>query len=160
MLISNKILCCMIAYVNRRLIWSKVWASVNCFAQTARYCDNGSTCLGNRVMRKLTGENLKVVLAEFSNLSLAVFVMSVITKYRWTRPHLKLKTQPRFCPVSLSSSMSQSFLYSQNECSHCGGFHSFPCGFAAHVAHVNTAYRWMTIAYATKATFTLCQKSR
>jgi len=39
------------------------------------------------------GENLKVVWAKFSALSLAVLVMSV------TNPHLKLKTVPRFCPV-------------------------------------------------------------
>jgi hypothetical protein len=52
--------------------------------------------------QKLTGENLKVVWAKFSTLSLAVFVMSIIAWYRQTRSYLKLKTQPRFCPVIIS----------------------------------------------------------
>ncbi len=50
--------------------------------------------------RKRTGENLKVVWAEFSTLSLAVLVMSVTARYRQACPHLNLKTRPRFCPVS------------------------------------------------------------
>jgi hypothetical protein len=45
------------------------------------------------------GENLKVVWAKFSALSLAVLVMSVTVWYRQTNPHLKLKTLPMFCPV-------------------------------------------------------------
>ncbi len=55
-------------------------------------------------VRKLKGENLKVVLAKFSTLSLAVFIMSVIL-YRQTRPHLDLKTGSRFSHVSLSLPM-------------------------------------------------------
>ncbi len=46
------------------------------------------------------GENLKIVLAEFSTLSLAAFVMGVIASHRQARPHLDLKTWPWFCPVS------------------------------------------------------------
>ncbi len=50
--------------------------------------------------RKLTGDTLKVVWAEFSTLSLAVFCfMSVIAWYRQAHPHLELKTQPMSCPV-------------------------------------------------------------
>ncbi len=55
---------------------------------------------------KLTGENLKVVWAEFSTLSLVVFIMNVISLSRHVRPHLELKTRPRFRPVSLSLSMA------------------------------------------------------
>jgi hypothetical protein len=57
-----------------------------------------------RGARKLTGENLKVVWAKFSTLSWAVFIMSAIARYGSTRNHLKLKTRPRFCPVSISLS--------------------------------------------------------
>ncbi len=58
----------------------------------------------------MMGENLKVVGVEFSKLSLTVVVISVIAMYRRTRPHLKLKTQPTFCPVSLILSMFFTFL--------------------------------------------------
>ncbi len=58
-----------------------------------------------RGVQKPTGENLKVVWAECSTLSLAVLVMSVTARYRQTRSHLKFKTRPRYCPVSLSLSM-------------------------------------------------------
>jgi hypothetical protein len=57
-----------------------------------------------RGAQKPTGKNLKVVAAEFSTLSQAVFVMSVIAWRRQARPHLELKTQPWFCPVSSSLS--------------------------------------------------------
>ncbi len=39
------------------------------------------------------GDNLEVVWTEFSTLSLAVFVMSVIGRQRQARPHLELKTR-------------------------------------------------------------------
>ncbi len=54
---------------------------------------------------KLKGNNLKVVCAEFSTLSWAVFVMSVIAWHTHASPHLELKTLSRFCPVTLSLSM-------------------------------------------------------
>ncbi len=41
------------------------------------------------------GENLKVVLVEFSALGWAVFVMSVIGRRKQECPHLELKTRPR-----------------------------------------------------------------
>jgi hypothetical protein len=56
--------------------------------------------------QKLMGENLKFVWDEFSTLSLAVLVMSVIARHSQARPCLELKTRPRFCPVSLSLSMT------------------------------------------------------
>ncbi len=49
----------------------------------------------------LTGDNLKVALAELSTLSQAVLVKIVIAWHEQARPHLELKTQPRFCPVTL-----------------------------------------------------------
>ncbi len=55
--------------------------------------------------QKLTGENLKVVLSEFSTLSWAVFVMNTMARRTQARPHLELKTQTSFCPVSLNMSM-------------------------------------------------------
>ncbi len=42
-------------------------------------------------MQSLTGENLKIVLAEFSTLSLAAFVMGVNAPYRQARPMDKLQ---------------------------------------------------------------------
>ncbi len=53
----------------------------------------------------LKGETLKVVWSEFSTLSLAVFIMSVIAWHTHTCSHLQLKTRLRFCPVSSSLSM-------------------------------------------------------
>jgi len=50
------------------------------------------------------GENLKVVWAEFSTLSLAAFVKSVIARHRQEWLHLELKTQPRLCPVGFPTS--------------------------------------------------------
>jgi hypothetical protein len=47
--------------------------------------------------QKLTRDNLKVIWVEFSTLSVAVFVMSVIEWHRQAHPHLKLKMWPRFC---------------------------------------------------------------
>jgi hypothetical protein len=44
-------------------------------------------------------ENLKVVCAEFSALSRAVFVLSAIARYRRRRPHLKLKNLLKFVYV-------------------------------------------------------------
>jgi hypothetical protein len=49
----------------------------------------------NETMRKLTRNNLKV---EFSTLSLAVFVIIQELHGTHSRPNLKLKTLPRFCP--------------------------------------------------------------
>ncbi len=64
----------------------------------------------------LTGEKLKVVWAEFSTLSLAVLIMRATAWHRQTHPHAKLKTRPRFCPVSLSLSMtSRNFLRIRRE---------------------------------------------
>jgi hypothetical protein len=63
------------------------------------------------VVQKLTGENLKVIWAKFSSLILAVLVSSVIAWYRQARPHLELKTWPRFCPVSLSFSVIYFCMY-------------------------------------------------
>jgi hypothetical protein len=40
------------------------------------------------------GDNLKVVWAEFSTLSKAVFVMSAITWHIQEHPHLELKIRP------------------------------------------------------------------
>ncbi len=54
---------------------------------------------------KAKGESLKVVWAEFSTLSEAVFVMSVFARYAKARPHLELKTQPRFHPVNAHLSL-------------------------------------------------------
>ncbi len=51
--------------------------------------------------RNLTGDNLKAALAELSTLSLAVLVKIVIAWHEQARPHQELKTQPRFCPVTL-----------------------------------------------------------
>ncbi len=48
------------------------------------------------------GENLKIVWAEFSTLSQAVFVTSAIASHVRACPHLQLKTVPMFQPVSLS----------------------------------------------------------
>ena len=53
------------------------------------------------------GDNLKVVCAEFSTLSLAVFIMSVIVWSRQARPHLELKPRHGFCPISLNLFVSQ-----------------------------------------------------
>jgi hypothetical protein len=53
-------------------------------------------------------DNLKVVLAEFSALSLAVFVINVTVWRSQARPYPVLKNQPRFCPVSLSLSITAS----------------------------------------------------
>ncbi len=51
---------------------------------------------------KLIGGNPTNVYAEFSNLSLAVFVMSVIAWHRQKIcPHLEFKTWPMFLPTSL-----------------------------------------------------------
>ncbi len=55
--------------------------------------------------QKLTGDNLKVVCAEFTTLSYGVFVMSVITIQRQARRHLQLQTRPMFGPLSLSLTM-------------------------------------------------------
>jgi hypothetical protein len=45
------------------------------------------------------GENLKVIRAEVSILSWAVFVMSAIAWHDQERPDLELKAQPKFRPV-------------------------------------------------------------
>jgi hypothetical protein len=58
-----------------------------------------------RGAQKLTGENLKVVWAEFSTLSQAVLQNVYNSRPVQTRPSLDLKTRPTICPVSLSLSM-------------------------------------------------------
>ena len=52
-------------------------------------------------MQKLTGDDLKGVWAKLSTLSEPVFVSNVIAWHRQARPHLELKTRPRFRPVGL-----------------------------------------------------------
>ncbi len=56
------------------------------------------------------GENLKQVWAEFSTLSYFKSSLSLddvhVHIYEGAHPHLYLKTQPRFSPVSLSLSMT------------------------------------------------------
>ncbi len=47
----------------------------------------------------IMGENLKVFWAKFSTLNKTVFVIIVIIQYRQARPHLELKTRPRFSPL-------------------------------------------------------------
>jgi hypothetical protein len=59
---------------------------------------------GQGKMQNLTGESLKVVWTEFSTLSQAVFIVIAIQRHTQARPHLKVKTRPRFCPASLSLS--------------------------------------------------------
>ncbi len=56
------------------------------------------------VARKPMGDSQKVVWAEFSTLSLAVFVVNEIAWHTQARSSLELKTQPKFCPVSVSLS--------------------------------------------------------
>jgi hypothetical protein len=51
------------------------------------------------------GDNLKVVLDEFSTISLAVSVMTSIVWHAQAQPCLELKTWPRCCTVSLSLSI-------------------------------------------------------
>ncbi len=50
----------------------------------------------NQGARKLTGENLKLVRAEFSTISQAVLKMCMKLMYVDARPHLQLKTRPGF----------------------------------------------------------------
>ncbi len=58
----------------------------------------------------LTRENLKAAGAKFSTLSYPVSVMIVIMGYRREWPHLELKIQPRFNPISLSLSITSTYL--------------------------------------------------
>ncbi len=51
---------------------------------------------------KLKEEYIKVVWAEFSTLSLAVFVLTEIVWHRQARARLELKTRPRSHPIGLS----------------------------------------------------------
>ncbi len=51
-----------------------------------------------RGAQKITGDGLKLVWAEFSTLSQAVFVISVIAWHTLAHPHLELKAQPKFNP--------------------------------------------------------------
>ncbi len=57
-----------------------------------------------RGAQRLTGENLKVVLAEFSSLSQAILLWMQLHSIQ-ARLSLELKTRPRFHLVSLSLSM-------------------------------------------------------
>ncbi len=57
--------------------------------------------LGSQRERKLMGENLKVIQAEFSTLSLAVFVMSVNAWYA-KHDHIQFRIWPAFQSLSLS----------------------------------------------------------
>ncbi len=79
------------------------WQSLGCQTNIKAF---SLKCEGLRGARKLTGENLKVVLAEFSTLSLAVFVMSAITLHR---QHLEVKPRPKPSPDNLSLSMVDVF---------------------------------------------------
>jgi hypothetical protein len=66
----------------------------------------GQGCHGrDRGVRKLTGENLEVVWAKFSNFKLGCLVVYAIAQRMQARPSLELKARPRFCPVRLSLSM-------------------------------------------------------
>ncbi len=56
-------------------------------------------------MPNLTGDKFKVVLAEFSTLSLAVFVVVSVLRGIHKRTHLELKFRPRFHPISSSLSV-------------------------------------------------------
>ncbi len=71
----------------------------------ATLCDMSQILMFSRGARKLMGENLKVVLDEFSTLSWAV-LQNVYTSWPiQIRLSLELKNQPRFCAVSLSLSI-------------------------------------------------------
>ncbi len=59
----------------------------------------------HRGARKLTGENLKVVWAEFSTLVGPFCYVCNYMAYREACLSLELQTRPRFRPVSLSLSM-------------------------------------------------------
>ncbi len=56
-------------------------------------------------VQKLIGDNLKVVLAKLPTIIQAVFVFSATAWHGQEWPHLELKTQPRFCPVSICLSI-------------------------------------------------------
>jgi hypothetical protein len=56
--------------------------------------------------RKLSGDNLKLVWAEFSTISWAVLKMCMKLMYVDAQPSLWLKTRPRFRPVSKSLPIS------------------------------------------------------
>ncbi len=51
-------------------------------------------------LEKPMGVNLKVVRAKFSTLSSAVLVVSAIAWHIQERPHLELKSQPKFHPIN------------------------------------------------------------
>ncbi len=71
----------------------------------ATLCGMNQILMFSRGARKLMGENLKVVLDEFSTLSWAVLYNAYTSWPIQTRPSLELKNQLRFCPVSLSLSI-------------------------------------------------------
>ncbi len=54
------------------------------------------------------GENLKVVWAEFSNLSQVILLSCTISAWHDMQPLLELKTRPKVRLVSLSLSMAKS----------------------------------------------------
>ncbi len=66
---------------------------------SAKHFENLSFVNCRSGARKLMGENLKVVWAEFFTLSLSGFVISVIEWHRQACSDLLGKTRPRFCPV-------------------------------------------------------------
>ncbi len=66
----------------------------------ARPPPNKPKYVSARVAQKQMGENLKLVWAEFSTLSLSVSMMCMVLIYLDARPHLALKTRPRFSTVS------------------------------------------------------------
>ncbi len=82
------------------------------FVQKNWFCEQYHTCplwaliRTVREARKLTGENLKVVLGRVFNFKLGCFVMYTIAWHIQARLILELKTRPSFCPVSLSLSMN------------------------------------------------------
>jgi hypothetical protein len=72
---------------------------INCVRLRVKHEDDGQAA------RERTGENPEVARAEFSTLSLAVFVASVIARHRQARPRVELKTRHSFCPVDSSLSV-------------------------------------------------------
>ncbi len=69
---------------------------------------------------KANGREPRSSLGQDFNFKLGCFVMSVIAWHVQAHPHLELKTQPRFHPVSLRLSMDlQAWLVAL--CLECGG---------------------------------------
>ncbi len=99
--------------------------SFSSFSRKKRLCLPFSQGLGGMVrgVRKLTGDNLKVVWAEFSLFKLDCFASlqnKCITNFQNL---LELKTQPRFRPVNWSLSMDAwMVLWKRNSLKQCLSF--------------------------------------